>query len=72
MAENNDELFVTINDCRTVIGGFCSPGMRKFAKKHGIDFRKFVDDGGIKADRLLATGDAQALEAVEVARGRRK
>lgn len=37
-------------------------------KDHGLDWKDFVLNG-IEADKLLATGDAQAKRVVEIARG---
>lgn len=48
-------------------GGYCVPGMIQFFERHNLDFKKFVRKG-IDADILIATGDAMALEVVEIAR----
>lgn len=46
----------------------CSAGARDFFKRHGFDWRDFLKNG-IDAKKLEATGDAMALQVVEVARG---
>lgn len=50
---------------------FCNKGSRKFFEKHGLDWATFVKEG-IPEEKLLATGDAMALQVVEAARGRRR
>lgn len=47
----------------------CAAGARDFAKRHGIDWFKFLTEG-IEAEVLEKTGDAFALRAVENARKR--
>ena len=49
--------------------GYCSKGMRLFAKRHGLDWPKFVREG-IPAEELEATGDAMATKIVRLACGR--
>ena len=44
--------------------GICSPGIRRFAHKYGIDLRDFLENG-IDEEKLLATGDAQALHLLQ-------
>ncbi len=46
----------------------CSDGARGFWARHGLDWTDFLRNG-IDAEKLLATGDAQAAKVVEVARG---
>lgn len=48
----------------------CSRGARTFFERHGLDWQKFLKDG-LPAETLEATGDAMALQVVEVARGRK-
>lgn len=43
------------------------PGAKSFFKRHGLDFRDFMRRG-IAAEKLIATGDAQALSVVDIAR----
>ena len=47
----------------------CSHGGRAFAVRHGFEWSDFLKNG-IQAERLIATGDAMALKAVESARGK--
>lgn len=49
----------------------CSRGARTFFERHGLDWQKFLKDG-LPAEALEATGDAMALQVVEVARGRKQ
>lgn len=46
----------------------CSDGARGFWARHNLDWTDFLKNG-IDADKLAATGDANALKVVEVARG---
>lgn len=48
----------------------CSSGARAFFQRHGLDWQEFLRDG-IEAEILVKTGDAMALQVVEVARGRK-
>ena len=47
----------------------CSRGARAFFQRHGLDWEKFRHEG-LPAEVIEATGDAMALQVVEVARGR--
>lgn len=47
----------------------CSHGTRQFFRRHGLDYQKFLSEG-LPAETIEATGDAMALQVVEVARGR--
>lgn len=47
----------------------CSRGTRAFFARHGLDWQAFLKMG-LPAEALVATGDAMALQVVEVARGR--
>jgi len=62
------ELIITMRDVRAAKG--CSRGARAFCLRHGYSWTKFLEEG-VPADLLLATGDAMAINIVEVARGRR-
>lgn len=48
----------------------CSRGARAFFARHNLDWQTFLKDG-LPAEVLAATGDAMALQVVEVARGRK-
>lgn len=62
---------VTMAHCRQIMRpngkGLCARGMRAFAKRHDIDYLKFVQEG-IDAEVLEATNNAFAQKAVEIAR----
>lgn len=60
-------LTVTMRDVREV--KLCAGGARAFAKRHELDWSKFLAEG-IPAEVLEQTGDAFALAAVENARKR--
>lgn len=45
----------------------CSEGARRFWKRHNLDWSDFLSNG-IDADVLAATGDALALQVIEVAK----
>lgn len=62
-------MIVTMRDIRAA--KMCSRGARKFFERHGLDWSAFVKQG-VPAEKLAATGDAMALQVVEVARGRQK
>lgn len=49
----------------------CSRGARAFFARHGLDWQVFLEKG-LPAETLVATGDAMALQVVEVARGRKQ
>ncbi len=63
------DIVVTMRDVRAAKG--CSNGARMFCKKHNIDWSEFLRVG-VKASVLEATGDAMALNLVEVAKNGRK
>jgi hypothetical protein len=63
------ELIVTMKDIR--VAHMCSGGARGFFKRHNLDWSDFLKNG-IPAERLIETGDAMALQVVEVARGRQE
>ena len=50
---------------------YCVSGSKAFAKRHNLDWKKFVKEG-IEEEELLATGDAMAIKFVEVANNGRK
>ena len=63
------EVIVTMKHIRQ--SAMCSRGTRDFFLRHGFDWSDFLENG-IPAEKLAATGDAMALQVVEVAHGRRK
>lgn len=60
-------VIVTMSDVRGIRG--CSRGARYFCQTHGIDWSDFLKNG-VPAERLEATGDAQALRLTGYARQR--
>lgn len=58
---------VTIEDC--IQSGFCTRGIMRVARRHGLDFTEFKQNG-IPADTLLALDDLNATRAVEKAKAR--
>lgn len=49
----------------------CSRGARDFLIRHNLDWSTFLQEG-IDEELLIATGDAMALQVVEVANGRQQ
>lgn len=64
----NDPL-VFMQDIRSA--KMCSRGARDFFKRHEIDWNRFLKEG-LPASEFERTGDAMALQVVEVARGRQQ
>lgn len=65
----SESVFVKMEHVRAA--RMCSRGARAFFQRHGLDWQKFLKDG-LPAEVLEATGDAMALQVVEVARGRKQ
>ena len=61
---------VTVRMEHVRIARMCSKGARAFFLRHNLDWEKFRKEG-LQSEVLEATGDAMALQVVEVARGRR-
>lgn len=59
---------ITMNDIRR--GGGCAWGLRAFFKRYNLDFDAFIKDGFIEAEALRSTGDALAIQIVELAEAR--
>lgn len=64
---SGEPVIVTMRDIRAIKG--CARGARYFCRQHGIDWNDFLANG-IPAERLEATGDAQALRLTTYARQR--
>lgn len=64
-----DQVMVRMEHVRAA--KMCSRGARAFFVRHGLDWETFIRDG-LPADKILATGDAMALQVVEVALGRKQ
>lgn len=65
----SEQVLVRMEHVRAV--RMCSRGTRAFFERHGLDWQTFLKDG-LPAEMLEATGDAMALQVVEVARGRKQ
>ena len=66
-------IFVTFEHLHSVPGlssrpGYCHRGARTLCQRYGIDWQSIVRDGGVCSSKLLATGDALAIQLVEHAR----
>lgn len=59
-------VIVTMKHIR--LARMCGPGTRNFFKKHNMDWHKFAREG-LPEEDFIATGDAMAMQVVEVARG---
>lgn len=53
-------------------GGGCAWGLRIFFARYSLDLRAFIRDGGIDSDLLARTGDALAIQIVELAQQTQK
>ncbi|MBK3745241.1 hypothetical protein G3A39_39340 [Paraburkholderia aspalathi] len=63
-----DDFIMTMEDVRK--SRICAHGAYKWFKSHNLDFKDFLKNG-IPASKLIATGDAFAIGAVEATRERR-
>ncbi|CAI2537455.1 hypothetical protein [Serratia ficaria] len=61
-------MLITMEDIRA--GGGCAPGLRAFFARYNLDLKAFIQDGGIDAELLAATGDALAIKIVRQAQAR--
>lgn len=48
-------------------GGGCAWGLRTFFARYSLDLQAFIRDGGIDSEVLARTGDALAIQIVELA-----
>lgn len=62
-------VLVTMRDIRAA--KMCGPGTRNFFKRHKMNWQEFITNG-LPEEDFIATGDAMAMQVVEVARGRQK
>lgn len=65
----SDQVIVRMEHVRAA--RMCSRGARAFFARHNLDWHTFIKDG-LPAEVIAATGDAMALQVVEVARGRKQ
>ncbi|HHU4068327.1 TPA: hypothetical protein ACUB6N_002046 [Klebsiella quasipneumoniae] len=49
-------------------GGGCAWGLRTFFARYSLDLQAFIRDGGIDSEVLARTGDALAIQIVELAK----
>lgn len=59
---------ITMNDIRR--GDGCAWGLRAFFKRYNLDLDAFIKNGFIDSEILRGTGDALALQIVELAESR--
>ena len=48
-------------------GGGCAWGLRTFFARYSLDLQAFIRDGRIDSEVLVGTGDALAIQIVELA-----
>lgn len=58
-------MIITLDHARRM--GYCSSGIRLFAKKYKLDLREFCHNG-IDESVLISTGDEMAIAIVEEAK----
>lgn len=63
-----EPVLITISHVRQA--KMCAFGARAFCRRYDIDWSVFLKEG-ISSELLEATGDAMAMQVVEVAHGRR-
>lgn len=59
----------TLADAQVPELDYCAKGLRAFCRRHGLDFRRFLDEG-LPAEDFLKTGDSMAVALVEAAKRR--
>lgn len=58
-------MLITMEHIRA--GGGCAWGLRTFFARYNIDMQAFIENGGVDAETLRATGDALGIRIVEMA-----
>lgn len=53
-------------------GGGCAWGLREFFKRYNLDLNAFIRDGYIDSTTLLKTGNALAINIVNIAAKKEK
>lgn len=66
---SEEPLTIWMRDIRAA--KMCSGGTRAWFIRQGFDWDDFLKNG-IDSQKFIATGDAMALQVVEVAHGRRR
>ncbi len=64
----NEDFIITMDELEA--NGFCARGTYRWFRIYELDFKDFLVNG-IAASRLVATGDAMGLRAVELVRANR-
>lgn len=59
-------MLITMEHIRA--GGGCAWGLRTFFARYSLDLQAFIRDGGIDSEVLAGTGDALAIQIVELAK----
>lgn len=68
---NNNEAPLMITMAHVRAAKMCSRGARQFFAAHNLDWEAFLREG-LPVEQIEATGDAMAIQVVEVARGQRR
>ena len=63
-------MLITMANIRA--GGGCAWGLRTFFARYNLDLQAFIRDGGIDSELLAGTGDALAIQIVELAQQTQK
>ncbi|MDF2247682.1 hypothetical protein [Klebsiella pneumoniae] len=63
-------MLITMEHIRA--GGGCAWGLRAFFARYNLDLQAFIRDGGIDSELLAGTGDALAIQIVELAQQTQK
>ncbi|EAB2304168.1 hypothetical protein PPQ05_001031 [Salmonella enterica] len=63
-------MLITMEHIRA--GGGCAWGLRTFFARYNLDLEAFIRDGGINSELLAGTGDALAIQIVELAQQTQK
>lgn len=63
-------MLITMEHIRA--GGGCAWGLRTFFARYNLDLQAFIRDGGIESELLAGTGDALAIQIVELAQETQK
>lgn len=63
-------MLITMEHIRA--GGGCAWGLRTFFARYNLDLQGFIRTGGIDSEVLAGTGDALAIQIVELAQQTQK
>lgn len=56
-----------VRKAREIHGGYCTKGMSVWAERHGLDFRKFIQEG-YPVEVFASINDAFIQRVIEIAR----